>query len=107
MEKFDTEGRDDINQKSKEEFSSAVNKQKGRVSKRLIKETSFISTEQKKSWNEEGFILLKDFCSEKFCDDMNQKVIEIIHAELVHAMAAAGCRDIQSIDRSIVRTNFA
>ena len=36
-----------------------------------------------------------------------QKVIEIIHAELVHAMAAAGCRDIQSIDRSIVRTNFA
>ena len=52
MENFDTEGRDDINQKSKEEFSSAVNKQKGRVSKRLIKETSFISTEQKKSWNE-------------------------------------------------------
>ena len=36
-----------------------------------------------------------------------QKVIEIIHAELVHAMAATGCRDIQSIDRSIVRTNFA
>ena len=36
-----------------------------------------------------------------------QKVIEIIHAELVHAMAAAGCRDIQSIDRSIVRTHFA
>jgi isopentenyl diphosphate isomerase/L-lactate dehydrogenase-like FMN-dependent dehydrogenase len=36
-----------------------------------------------------------------------QKVIEIINAELVHAMAAAGCRDIKSIDRSIVRTNFA
>ena len=35
-----------------------------------------------------------------------QKVIQIIHAELVQAMAAAGCRDIQSIDRSIVRTNF-
>ena len=80
MEKFDTEGRDDINQKSKEEFSSAVNKQKGRFSKRLIEKTSFISTEQKKSWNEEGFILLKDFCSEKFCDDMNQEVIEIIHS---------------------------
>ena len=80
MEKFDTEVRDDINQKSKEEFSSAVNKQKGRFSKRLIEEASFISTEQKKSWNEEGFILLKDFCSEKFCDDMNQEVIEIIHS---------------------------
>ena len=63
MEKFDTEVRDDINQKSKEEFSSAVNKQKGRFSKRLIEEASVISTEQKKSWNEEGFILLKDFCS--------------------------------------------
>ena len=36
-----------------------------------------------------------------------QKVIEIINAELVQAMAAAGCRDIKSIDRSIVRTNFA
>ena len=35
-----------------------------------------------------------------------QKVIEIINAELVHAMAAAGCRDIKSINSSIVRTNF-
>ena len=36
-----------------------------------------------------------------------QKVIELIHAELVHAMAAAGGLDIHSIDRSIVRTHFA
>ena len=35
MEKFDSEERDDFNQKSKEDFSSAVNKQKGRVSKQL------------------------------------------------------------------------
>ena len=49
MEKFDNEGRDNIDQKSKEEFSSAINKQKGRFSKRLIEETSFISAEQKKS----------------------------------------------------------
>ncbi len=35
-----------------------------------------------------------------------QKVIEIMNRELVEAMAAAGCRDIASIDRSIVRTNF-
>ncbi len=35
-----------------------------------------------------------------------QKVIEIINAELAHAMATAGCRDIKSINSSIVRTNF-
>ena len=35
-----------------------------------------------------------------------QKVIEIINAELVQAMAAAGCADVKSIDRNIVRTNF-
>ena len=80
MEKSDTEGREDLSQSSKKEFSSAVNKQKGRVSKKLVQETSFISSEQKKSWNDEGFILLKGFCSEKFCDDLNQEVIEIIHS---------------------------
>ena len=80
MEKFDSEERGDFNQKSKEDFSSAVNKQKGRVSKQLIENTSFISPQQKKSWNEEGFILLKGFCSEKFCDDLNQEVIEIIRS---------------------------
>ena len=48
MEKFSTEVRDNIDRKSKEEFSSAVNKQTGRISKRLINETSFISNEQKK-----------------------------------------------------------
>ena len=35
-----------------------------------------------------------------------QKVLEIINTELVHAMAAAGCTDIASIDRRIVRTRF-
>ncbi len=35
-----------------------------------------------------------------------QKVIEIINAELVQAMAAAGCPDIKSINESIIRTNF-
>ena len=44
MEKFDTEGRDDINQKSKEEFSSAVNKQK------------LISSRNLKPKKKEGFL---------------------------------------------------
>jgi len=41
-----------------------------------------------------------------FGEEGAQKVIEIINTELVHAMAAAGCRDIKSINRRIVRTNF-
>ena len=64
--------RNDINQESKEEFSSAVNKQKGRVANKLIQNTSFISAEQKRSWNKDGYILLKGFCSEKFCDDLKK-----------------------------------
>ena len=55
------EEREDISQNSKEEFSSAVNKQKGRVSKNLIEKNSYITEEQKRSWNEKGFILLKGF----------------------------------------------
>ena len=45
MKKFSTEEfseRKDLNKKSKEEFSSAVNKQKGRVSRKLIEKTLFI-----------------------------------------------------------------
>jgi len=84
MEKFDSDRfsqpREDLSRSSKEEFSTAVNKQTGRVSKKLIKETCFITHEQKKSWNEEGFMLLKGFCSDKFCDDLNQEVIKIIHS---------------------------
>ena len=36
------EEREDISQNSKEEFSSAVNKQKGRVSKNLIEKNAYI-----------------------------------------------------------------
>ena len=35
-----------------------------------------------------------------------QKVIEILNAELKHAMAVAGCASIAEINRSIVQTNF-
>ena len=38
-----SEEREDISQNSKKEFSSAVNKQKGRVSKNLIEKNSYIS----------------------------------------------------------------
>lgn len=35
-----------------------------------------------------------------------QKVIEILNAELKHAMAAVGCASIADVNRSIVKTNF-
>ena len=83
MEKIESSGVPedrDVSKTSKEEFSSAVNRQKGRVSRKLVEKNLYISKEQKKSWNEEGYILLKGFCSEKFCDQLNQEVIEIIHS---------------------------
>ena len=35
-----------------------------------------------------------------------QKVIEILNAELKHAMASVGCASIADVNRSIVKTNF-
>jgi isopentenyl diphosphate isomerase/L-lactate dehydrogenase-like FMN-dependent dehydrogenase len=36
-----------------------------------------------------------------------QKVLEILHAELVQAMASTGRTSVEPINRSIVRTDFA
>ena len=36
-----------------------------------------------------------------------QRVLEIMQAELVMAMAATGCSNLASIDRSLVRTEFS
>ena len=50
MKKFDSielpEDRD-VSKTSKEEFSSAVNRQKGRVSRKLVEKNLYISKEQK------------------------------------------------------------
>ena len=81
MEKIESSGVPedrDVSKTSKEEFSSAVNRQKGRVSRKLVEKNLYISKEQKKSWNEEGYILLKGFCSEEFCDELNQEVFELL-----------------------------
>ena len=77
MEKIESSGVPEDRDVSK---TSAVNRLKGRVSRKLVEKNLYISKEQKKSWNEEGYILLKGFCSEKFCDELNQEVIEIIHS---------------------------
>ena len=70
--------RKDIDQESKKEFSSKVNEQAGRTSKREVFQTKHMTIDQKNSWNDSGYILIPNFVDEKFCDEMNKEVINII-----------------------------
>ena len=70
--------RKDIDQESKKEFSSKVNEQAGRTSKREVFQTKHMTIDQKNSWNDFGYILIPNFADEKFCDEMNKEVIKII-----------------------------
>ena len=70
--------RKDIDQQSKEDFSNKVNEQVGRTAQVMLTETMFMTENQKKSWNESGYILIKNFVDDKFCDDMNHEVSNII-----------------------------
>ena len=63
---------------SKEEFTNRINKQKGRISSKLIEETKYLSQTQKQSWNEKGFILIPNFFPENKCIEINQTVIDIV-----------------------------
>ena len=70
--------RKDIDQESKKEFSSKVNEQAGRTSKREVLRTKHMTIDQKNSWNDFGYILIPNFVDEKFCDEMNKEVTNII-----------------------------
>lgn len=70
--------RKDIDQESKKEFSSKVNEQAGRTSKREVLQTKHMTIDQKNSWNDFGYILIPKFVDEKFCDEMNKEVTNII-----------------------------
>ena len=70
--------RKDIDQESKKEFSSKVNEQAGRTSKREVLQTKHMTIDQKNSWNDFGYILIPNFVDEKFCDAMNKEVTNII-----------------------------
>ena len=70
--------RKDIDQESKKEFSSKVNEQAGRTSKREVLQTKHMTIDQKNSWNDFGYILIPNFVDEKFCDEMNKEVTNII-----------------------------
>lgn len=70
--------RKDIDQESKKEFSSKVNEQAGRTSKREVLQTKHMTIDQKNSWNDLGYILIPNFVDEKFCDEMNKEVTNII-----------------------------
>tara|TARA_B100001173_G_scaffold153891_1_gene133467 strand:+ start:462 stop:1346 length:885 start_codon:yes stop_codon:yes gene_type:complete len=70
--------RKDIDQESKKEFSNKVNEQVGRTSQICLEETSFMTEDQKQSWNQAGYILIENFVEESFCNEMNNEVIRII-----------------------------
>ena len=70
--------RKDIDQQSKNDFSSKINEQAGRTSNRELTLTKHMTEEQKKSWNDSGYILIPNFVDEKFCNEMNDEVIKII-----------------------------
>ena len=70
--------KEDITESEKKEFLTQVNKQKGEITSRVIKDPRFLTEDQKNSWNRNGFILLKNFCSENICSEMNSSVIDII-----------------------------
>ena len=65
---------------SKEEFTNRINKQKGRISSKLIEETKYLSQIQKQSWNEKGFILIPNFFPEDKCIEINQTVVDIVRS---------------------------
>jgi phytanoyl-CoA hydroxylase len=70
--------REDITGSAKKEFSTEVNKQEGEISSRVIENPGFLTEDQTNSWNRNGFILLKNFCSEDICSEMNSSVLSII-----------------------------
>ena len=70
--------RKDIDQQSKNDFSSKINEQVGRTSNRELTLTKYMTQEQKKSWNNSGYILIPNFVDENFCNEMNDEVISII-----------------------------
>ena len=70
--------RKNIDQDSKNEFSNKVNEQAGRTSLHKIDNAQFMTEDQKRSWNESGYILVPNFVEEGFCNEMNNAVIDII-----------------------------
>ena len=50
--------RKDIDLDSKKEFSKKLNEQAGRTSSRGVSDVRFMTADQKKSWNQLGYILI-------------------------------------------------
>jgi ectoine hydroxylase-related dioxygenase (phytanoyl-CoA dioxygenase family) len=72
--------RKDQDDSSKKEFVDRINKQKGRVSSQEIKEGKFLSDSQRKSWNNDGYILIPKFFPESKCTKINETVISIVRS---------------------------
>ena len=68
--------REDITESAKKEFSTQINKQEGEISSRIIENPKYLTKDQKDSWNRNGFILLKNFCSEEIIDNHISSYLE-------------------------------
>ena len=70
----------EISESEKKEFTSQINKQKGGLSSQRIENFKFLNEDQVNSWNNSGYILLKNFYSSKECTEMNAEVENIINS---------------------------
>ena len=70
----------DQNNSSTEEFINRINKQKGRRSTKIVSKSKYLSENQEKSWNENGYIIIPQFFSKDKCEEINQTVIDIVRS---------------------------
>ena len=52
--------KEDQNNSSTEEFINRINKQKGRISTRIVTKANHLTENQENSWNENGYILTNE-----------------------------------------------
>ena len=70
--------KEDQNNSSTEEFVKRINKQKGRTANKIVSKSKHLSENQEKAWNENGYILIRQFISADKCEEINQTVINIV-----------------------------
>ena len=72
--------REDISKEIKVEFTEKVNQQKGRKSCGEVRGSQYLKNSQETSWNENGYILVPQFCSEEYCGSINDEVVSTIRS---------------------------
>ena len=68
----------EISELEKKEFTSKLNEHTGEFSSQIIENYQTLNQNQVNSWNNNGFIVLKNFCTKETCSEMNEEVKNII-----------------------------